>query len=411
MSPCKAPAGWPGGSTLTKWTGFSPRAPRCRRPSTPIRIFALLEDELIFRPSWQIVGIEPELRYSGDYLTTVIAGTGFSVPVLILRDEELNLRAYVNVCRRQGHQLAAGGGNVDSLRCAYDGWVYGLDGGLRAVPGQPEGGLTSSSRQLGLAPLPLESWQGFIFVSVAPKTGLKEALGELPAVLEEEGYAFPFAAGNADDSFEYKQRRGGEPLRLQLEGAPREHRGVLPLPDDPHAQLLGAVQGRSRALRAPGVRPGCVPHDVVPGRVCRARLGLADRAEADYRFNWLWPNMFMGGGRRARLHSGWSRLVPAGVHNCIHVSTRFAMPGAEANSPSADLEAEYAEALRLTGEEDREVSARVQRGLRSGMYTYGYTLQESERNMRHVYKMVWDALSRPSGLDSIIRAERRWRAC
>jgi len=308
---------------------------------------ALLEDELIFRPSWQIVGIEPELRNSGDYLTTVIAGTGFSVPVLILRDEELNLRAYVNVRRRQG---------------------------------------------LGLEPLPLESWQGFIFVSIAPKTGLKEALGELPAVLEEEGYAFPFAAGNADDSFEYKRVVVESPCasnwKVLLENTvecyhcPTTHThsfSALYKVDPEHYEHREFDRGAY--------------HTTWYQDEFASRLGLGDRAEPDYRFNWLWPNMFMGGGRRARLRSGWSRLVPAGVHNCIHVSTRFAMPGAEANSLSAEVEEEYVEALRLTGQEDREVSARVQRGLRSGMYTYGYTLQESERNMRHVYKMVWDALS------------------
>jgi choline monooxygenase len=39
---------------------------------------AELEDELVFRPSWQIVGIEPELRNVGDYFTTDIAGYGFA---------------------------------------------------------------------------------------------------------------------------------------------------------------------------------------------------------------------------------------------------------------------------------------------------------------------------------------------
>ena len=34
----------------------------------------------------------------------------------------------------------------------------------------------------------------------------------------------------------------------------------------------------------------------------------------------------------------------------------------------------------------------MQIGLRSGMYSWGYTLPESERNMRHFYSLVWKAL-------------------
>ncbi len=46
----------------------------------------------------------------------------------------------------------------------------------------------------------------------------------------------------------------------------------------------------------------------------------------------------------------------------------------------------------MTAEEDTEAAGRVQAGLRSGMYTWGYTLAESERNMRHFYSLVWRAL-------------------
>ena len=43
--------------------------------------------------------------------------------------------------------------------------------------------------------------------------------------------------------------------------------------------------------------------------------------------------------------------------------------------------------------EDAEVTARVQAGLRSGLYSWGYTLPESETEMRHFYRMVWNALA------------------
>ena len=48
--------------------------------------------------------------------------------------------------------------------------------------------------------------------------------------------------------------------------------------------------------------------------------------------------------------------------------------------------------LDETLREDIEVCERIQTGLRSGMYDYGYTLPKSEQNMRHIYRMVWETL-------------------
>ncbi len=38
---------------------------------------AELEDEVVFRRSRQIVGVEPEVREPGDYLTSQTSGAGF----------------------------------------------------------------------------------------------------------------------------------------------------------------------------------------------------------------------------------------------------------------------------------------------------------------------------------------------
>jgi hypothetical protein len=56
-----------------------------------------------------------------------------------------------------------------------------------------------------------------------------------------------------------------------------------------------------------------------------------------------------------------------------HVRYRF--PGVVLDP---ELEREFAEKWRMTREEDRAVTARVQAGLRSGLYQWGYTMPESE---------------------------------
>ncbi len=74
-----------------------------------------------------MVGVEPELRKVGDYFTTHISGTFFDVPVVVVRDEELNLRAFINVCRHRADFVATGlpaecaapsGGRAAALRDA-----------------------------------------------------------------------------------------------------------------------------------------------------------------------------------------------------------------------------------------------------------------------------------------------------
>ena len=162
---------------------------------------AEIEDELICRPSWQIVGVEPELRKVGDDFTTEIVGTTFAVPIMVLRDEQMQLRALVNVCRHRAHTVAVGNGNAKSLQCIYDGWVYGLDGCLRAVGSSQDS--PPPFERLGLYPLPIDTCKGYIFVSLEGQEPLADALGEFPSVLEALGFEFPFAMENVDPDFEY----------------------------------------------------------------------------------------------------------------------------------------------------------------------------------------------------------------
>jgi phenylpropionate dioxygenase-like ring-hydroxylating dioxygenase large terminal subunit len=142
------------------------------------------------------------LRNVGDYFTTDIGGYGFAVPIVVLRDEEMALRAFVNLCRHRPHPVVVGGGNCQSLECAHLGWVYGLDGALRAVQSSSAGGLPPFE-QLGLLPLSVDSWKGYVFVSLKAAESLADALGEFPVVLDAQGFDLPFADENVDPDFDY----------------------------------------------------------------------------------------------------------------------------------------------------------------------------------------------------------------
>jgi phenylpropionate dioxygenase-like ring-hydroxylating dioxygenase large terminal subunit len=59
------------------------------------------EQELIFERTWQLAGHVSALPRTGSYITAR-AGTQ---PVLVVRDEHGELRAYKNVCRHRGSRL------------------------------------------------------------------------------------------------------------------------------------------------------------------------------------------------------------------------------------------------------------------------------------------------------------------
>ena len=63
-----------------------------------------LEERRIFGRTWQLVGHVGRLPNPGDYMTS----TAGSQPVLVLRDEHGELRAFRNVCRHRGSRLLSG---------------------------------------------------------------------------------------------------------------------------------------------------------------------------------------------------------------------------------------------------------------------------------------------------------------
>jgi phenylpropionate dioxygenase-like ring-hydroxylating dioxygenase large terminal subunit len=89
-----------------------------------------VEQRQIFGASWQFAGLAEQLSRPGDFLTCR-AGP---VPLVVVRGEDGELRAFANVCRRRGSELIGdSAGNRKSLQCHYHAWTYGLDGDCTMV--------------------------------------------------------------------------------------------------------------------------------------------------------------------------------------------------------------------------------------------------------------------------------------
>jgi choline monooxygenase len=139
-----------------------------------------LEQDRLFGRSWQYAGRLDQVAEPGQ-LATAWAG---SVPVVLARARDGELRGFVNVCRHRGHVLCEEDTRRETIQCPYHAWTYALDGSLRSAPrADREPGFDRES--FGLVGVSVEAWGPFVFVNPDPAAGrLSDALGDPDAAGE-----------------------------------------------------------------------------------------------------------------------------------------------------------------------------------------------------------------------------------
>lgn len=153
------------------------------------RIFSdaqIHQDELerVFGRSWLFLAHETQLKKAGDYLTTFMGET----PVIVIRQEDGSISAFLNACTHRGMLLsAAEGGCAKSFTCPYHGWVFGADGSLRDI--RPEGehgyGPEFNKDDNGLHQIRVESYKGLYFGNFSDDApGLRKFLGDFAWYLD-----------------------------------------------------------------------------------------------------------------------------------------------------------------------------------------------------------------------------------
>jgi choline monooxygenase len=134
--------------------------------------FLKLENKTVFESQWQLVGHVNQLANTGDQMICQIG----RIPLIILRNQENQLKAFHNVCRHRAGPLVLKNGNSKILRCKYHGWGYDLDGALKTAP-EMQSTPNFEICQHRLPEAYLNVWQGFIFVAIKqPETSVDELL-------------------------------------------------------------------------------------------------------------------------------------------------------------------------------------------------------------------------------------------
>ena len=144
-----------------------------------------LDMAAIWTKHWLFVAAEAELPEPGDFVTVEVGPTS----VIIVRDDDEQVRAFHNVCRHRGSRILDDAcGSVGNLVCPYHHWTYNVDGRLLHADNQPA---TFDRSRFGLKPVHVRNVGGFVFICLAdePPADFDDVAARI------EPYLAPYALG------------------------------------------------------------------------------------------------------------------------------------------------------------------------------------------------------------------------
>jgi phenylpropionate dioxygenase-like ring-hydroxylating dioxygenase large terminal subunit len=328
-----------------------------------------LERKRIFARAWQYVGHLGELGDGAGYFASRVG----DLPVVVTRDRDGVVRAFLNVCRHRGSVIATGAAARETLQCPYHAWTYGLEGALKAAPRSGrEPGFENDG--ISLRPASVGTWGPFVFVNPDPEAvSLADVLGELPKLVGAAGVDVGRLElhSRAESALAANWKLVAENF-LECYHCSVAHPGFSALvdvsPDAYELTLDGSYSSQFGPVRADGTGLD------TDGEVTRSQ------------FHFLWPNtminIFPG---RENLSIG--AVLPAVPERTERFLDYFFGPEVD--------ETWIAELLEFDGQvgaEDKALVENVQRGVATGLIEHGRLLPESERLIADFQQRVQEAL-------------------
>ncbi len=330
-----------------------------------------LEHERIFRRFWQYVARVDEIAEPATFHTSRVG----DLPVLLVRDREGVLRAFLNVCRHRGSIVCRGSGSRQTLQCPYHAWTYDLDGRLLKAPrSEREGGFDAD--ELGLIQMQVDTWGPFVFVNPDPDAPpLAEVLEDIPERIAEAGVdvdALRFLS-RAESEYEANWKICTENF-LECYHCAVAHPGFSAAMDvSPDAYLLDIGTLRLSQSSPPKPDPS-------------ASYDLSGEVEVG-QFHLLFPGTVVN-VMPGRPNISIGPIVPLAPERTYRFLDYYVAPDAG--------ETWIEEMLAFdaqVGAEDRVLVERVQAGVRSGLLDEGRLMPQSEQLVAHFQALVLDALA------------------
>ena len=125
------------------------------------------EREKVFYNKWTVIGVASSIPYPGDAKPHNLLG----IPLILLRDKDMKIRVFHNVCSHRGFKLLDKPCNLKNvIRCPYHSWSYDFRGKLIATP--HIGGLNNhvsknfDKTKSNLKEVKTKVWMDIIFVNI-----------------------------------------------------------------------------------------------------------------------------------------------------------------------------------------------------------------------------------------------------
>jgi phenylpropionate dioxygenase-like ring-hydroxylating dioxygenase large terminal subunit len=323
--------------------------------------FFELELEHVLRPGWHAIARWDELPEPGDYRGVDV----FGERVLLVRDRARQLRAFSGICLHRAFPLVEGDGNTTRFVCPYHRWVYDLEGRLQAAPLMD--GVPDFDRDACRLPeLPLEQWQGFVFVSTNRDTPpLAPQLDALGALLEplQVDRAVQVAVTDWDSPWNWK---------VMVENFMESYHHL-----GPHAGQLAKTN------------PARGTHDVDVAGPCAVLENPAVEGEQPFWVIQVFPTFLLAQIRGALPFTSWYEMR-IDRHDHLHLRIHL-MLSEELAANEAVVEL-VNKATTDVHREDIPVCEGIQAGLQSRLWTPG-RLSVQEATLRHFHRFLAERIT------------------
>ena len=317
------------------------------------------ELECIYYSDWICCGREEDLDSTGSYKIFSIGNEN----LFAIKDKNNDIKIFHNFCKHRGCQIFE---DEDSsplkrnIRCPYHSWVYDFDGSLYKAPHLD---LDTKDKKFHLNQVSSETWGGFIFINLSKNpSSFKKYIKNI----SDQFIRYPLSELVSSRSYRYEVAANWKVIVenynecYHCAGVHPELVGIVPAFKDNGGNGLDWDKGIPHRTGANTFTfSGTTNRDPMPG---------LNQSEKENHFGQaLYPNLMMS---LSMDHVAAFILKPLSPTETI-IDCRILFHPEESDKSDFDPD-DAAEFWNLVNNQDWNICERVQKGMQSRSFQYGY---------------------------------------
>ena len=333
------------------------------------------DQSAIIGRTWQWICHSEKLRDRGSFVAEAIAGQ----PIVAIRGQDGELRAFYNVCQHRAHELVEGEGRRNNLVCPYHGWSYDLAGQLQAAR-HTNRLVDFDTDQICLDPVQITEFGGFVYANLDPEAApLQEQSGDLGAEIAH--WAPDVEQLTFAHRLSYKIKSNWKNVVDNFLECYHCHIA--------HKDFVSLVDMDTYVVTTHGIYSS---HMAEAGKTANTAYDVSEATVTDHSVWWLWPNTCMmrypGRGNFIVL-----KIIPV-APDLTFETYDFYLETAEPNEAEIESIRYLDEVLQV---EDINLVESVQRGMSTPAFQQGRIVNDpsgtglSEHGVHHFHGLVLHA--------------------